>query len=517
MSWTFMAVRVRRTATGKAGFATLQATVHATLRAAGLATTLALLSGCAAPLADGGGSRVAALADEALRDSAPWPASKATSEAATEPTRAPIPVSGASPTPDDEALLQAWLAAPVDADTAVRIALRHNPELQSTLAGLGLVDAERARAAALPAPRLALGRFAEGDAREIERWLRLDLVSLLTWPQRARWAGQQAELAQLAAAQDVTRLAADTRRAWVRAVTAAQTVRYLDDAREAADAGAELAERMARAGNWSRWQATREQTPRVDLQLQQARARGAAAAAREQLVRLLGLDEAAAARLRLPDRLPDLPAEPPPLPDKGISSRLDVRAARAEFDAVADSLGGVRLAGTVGAVDLGAQSSTITEGTTGARSTRRGFEVELPLPLFDPGRSANARAEALWRQAAARLRTVTLRAASETREAATTREAAWTLARHHRDALLPLRQRMSEELLLRYNGMFASVWELLADTRSSIAVVVSALEADRDFWLADIDLRLALTGTSPGALATFRNTSTTAPLAAQEH
>ena len=64
--------------------------------------------------------------------------------------------------------------------------------------------------------------------------------------------------------------------------------------------------------------------------------------------------------------------------------------------------------------------------------------------------------------------------------------------------MLPLAKLMQEETVYRYNGMFMSVWQLLAQARSTTQAVVTATEAQRDFWLAETDLQLALTGTSPG-------------------
>ena len=55
-------------------------------------------------------------------------------------------------------------------------------------------------------------------------------------------------------------------------------------------------------------------------------------------------------------------------------------------------------------------------------------------------------------------------------------------------------------MLLRYNGMLVGVFELLADARAQIGAVVAAIEAQRDFWLADAALNAALAGapsTSP--------------------
>jgi outer membrane protein TolC len=73
------------------------------------------------------------------------------------------------------------------------------------------------------------------------------------------------------------------------------------------------------------------------------------------------------------------------------------------------------------------------------------------------------------------------------------------LARHYRDEVVPLRKRISDENLLRYNGMLASVFELLADTKDQISSVTGAVEALRDYWVAETNLQAALTGRSPGS------------------
>ena len=57
-----------------------------------------------------------------------------------------------------------------------------------------------------------------------------------------------------------------------------------------------------------------------------------------------------------------------------------------------------------------------------------------------------------------------------------------------------LRKKISEEVLLRYNGMLASVFELLADSREQVAAVNAYLEALREFWLADASLQASLNG-----------------------
>lgn len=63
--------------------------------------------------------------------------------------------------------------------------------------------------------------------------------------------------------------------------------------------------------------------------------------------------------------------------------------------------------------------------------------------------------------------------------------------------MVPLRKRISEENLLRYNGMLISVFELLADAREQVTGVSNAVAALRDFWVAQVNLEAALTAGSP--------------------
>ena len=407
--------------------------------------------------------------------------------------------------PDDASrqAIDALLAQPLDAEAAVRIALANGPRVQAAFATLQLSDADRVQAASLPNPVFAFERLREGRELELDRALSFNVLGLLTLPWQARWAGQRHEVAKLQAAQSVLQLAADARRAWVRAVAAQQAVAYLRDAKAAAEAGAELAQRMAQAGNWSALQRTREQLLLADASTQLARAEQAALSTRERLTRLLGLTDAQSA-YRLPDRLPPLPPSMPTLTDvqaRALRDRLDVRAAQAQAAATADSLGLANATRFVDALEVGAvRNTTFANDAAGSRSTQRGVELALPIPLFDGGQARSARAEALYLQSAARVRATGLQASSEAREAYGGWRSAWALAHRHQTEVLPLRQKVNDEMLLRYNGMLASVWELLAETRASMLAVSAAMNAQRDFWLADTDLQLALTGSSPAGI-----------------
>ncbi len=59
---------------------------------------------------------------------------------------------------------------------------------------------------------------------------------------------------------------------------------------------------------------------------------------------------------------------------------------------------------------------------------------------------------------------------------------------------------------MQYNGMLIGVFELLADSRTQISTVMSAIKASEQFWMADAALQAAMMGrpmdVSVGSMAT---------------
>lgn len=392
-----------------------------------------------------------------------------------------------------QARVDALLAEPLSADDAVQIALLNSPALQAAFNTLGIAEADWVAARRLPNPGFSIGRLTRGDEVEWERSLHLNLAQILTMPMRAGIEARLFEQTRRELVLDVLRLASDARKAWVVAVAANQNAHYQRQAMEATEAGAELARRMAEVGNWSRLRQAREQAFHADAALAVARAEQARLQARERLARLLGLADAA--RLRLPDRLPDLPESLPALPDveqQAMESRIDLQTTRLQSEALAKHLGLTRRTRFINVLELGVINNGSNE-----EPQQRGYEISFELPLFDFGRARVVAAESRYRQALERAREVAVNARSEVREAYALQQGQYAAARHLRDEVVPLKQRISEENLLRYNGMLIGVFELLADARSQIASVTAAIEAQRDFWLADADLKMALAGT-PG-------------------
>jgi outer membrane protein TolC len=407
------------------------------------------------------------------------------------------------------ALVRERLDAPVTAEDAVRIALVNNSGLQATYAELGIAEADVVAAGRLPSIHIAsLKTKYGGETVKVEQAIGIEVISLLTVPLRHRFESKRFERVQAEVARETVAVAYETRRAWIEAVGADEAARYFAQVKDAAEASAELARRMARAGNYSRLQQMREQAFYAEAVAQLARARQAAVAARERLTRLMGLGGRDTA-YRLPERLPDLPrtpAEPAEVEASALEGRLDIRAAQRDAASLADSLGLVKTTRFIDALEVGrARTKEHTDPFA------YGWEFRIEIPLFDFGTARVARAEALYLQAVSRVAQVAVDAESELREAYSAYRTAFDTARHYRDEIVPLRKKIAEETLLRYNGMLISVFELLADAREQVLAVNAAMDATRDYWLAETDLRSAIAGAGGGARAARRMSPT--PLA----
>ena len=386
------------------------------------------------------------------------------------------------------------IAQPLGVDDAVQIALINNRGLQATYAELGLAEADWVQAGRLSNPSWTYRHAQHGDALSIESVITMEFLELLTMPLRTRIEARRFEETKLMVSDAVLRVAADTRKAYFQTIAAEQSARYFEQVREAAEAGAELGHGMAQAGNWSKLAQMREQLFYTDAVAQLARARQSAITAREKLTRRMGL-WGSETQFTLPERLPDLPKERPSLTNiepYAISQRLDLRAARSQTESVASALGLSRATRFINVLELG--PVWVKESP---EPTKRGYEITLSVPVFDWGDAGIAKAEATYMQAVNRLAQAAIDARSEVREAYSSYLTTYELARHYRDEVVPLRKRIADENVLRYNGMLMSIFELLADAREHVLSVNASIEALRDFWIAETELAHAVGGRLP--------------------
>lgn len=463
------------------------------MRAVAAAAMALALSGCATFSKDGGLDAVSSLTAERTGQDVRLPKTNADGAAI-----------------QDE--LNQLLKQPLTADSAVRIALINNRGLRASLAELGVAEADLVQAGRMANPGFSFSRMSGGGGTEIERSVMFDLVGLVTIPIRRDIESRRFESAKLVAATEAVRLALDTRKAYFNAVAAVQSARYAEQVREAAGASAELAQRMTKVGHLSALDQAREQAFSSEASTQLARARHNATAAREQLARLMGV-WGENTTFQLPDKLPELPAAPREagnIESLAMQQRLDVRLAKLGTESTARALGLTKATGVINVLDAG----YVNKSTSGA-PRENGYEIELALPIFDWGGARVAKAEALYMQSVHRTADTAINARSQVREAYSAYRTTYDVARQHRDELVPLRKKISEESLLRYNGMLMSVFELLADARAQIAGVNAAIDAQRDFWIAETDLQAAISGSGGSSLSMASSAASTE--AAAEH
>ena len=450
------------------------------IRRIGVLVAAAALAGCTTFSKDGGFDTVSQVAAQRLGRTARRVQGDADRQAAAQAT-------------------QALLAKPLAMDDAVQIALLNNRGLQASYAELGLSEADLVAAGRLPNPGFTFSRTHWSDGIGIGRTFSVGVLGILTLPLATGIERRRFEETKLETANAMLKVAADTQRAYVDALAAQQTAAYADQVVDSAAAAAELAKRMRDAGHFSKLDYAREQAFYTQAAAQRAKARQQAFAAREKLTRALGLwgDDT---RYTLPERLPDLPNARPALPDVerfALENRLDVRAMKLRTQGVAASLGLTETTRFVNVLEAGYIDNFETD-----KGRERGYELRVEIPLFDWGGANVARAKATYLRAANTLAQTAIDARSEVRESYSAYLTSYDVAKHYRDEVVPLRKTISDEVLLRYNGMLASPFELLADARDQLAAVNGYIDALKDYWLAQTALQQALGGQLPPAATT---------------
>jgi len=388
------------------------------------------------------------------------------------------------------------LAKPVGQKEAVQLLLANSPAFQALLAQNWAEAASAAQSGRISNPTFAFESVVTGSETELNRFFSFGLLDLISLPQRSAIANHRVEQAQIRMTAEVVDQVTRVRQAWVRAVAAEQSYKYAGQVLASAEASAELARRMESVGNFNKLTRARHQAFYADAATQLATAKQTAVSRKEELVRLLGLDEAQAKQLVLPERLPNLPKQPMSAEDvaKQINQeRLDVQQAKAALNAAAKAQGLNRVTSLTD-IELSVRRGSVSDSSTSSYSARRGYEVGVKLPIFDWGDLQRDVMSAQTLAVANQLEATIRAAGSSLRENYAAYRTAYDISRHYKEEVIPLRKVISEENVLRYNGMIIGVFELLADSRDQIGAVISAIAAEQQFWLADAALQATLIG-----------------------
>lgn len=441
--------------------------------AAGLGLILAALAGCAATDPGQPGARVAETVAGRTGQEITWQSDDQSREKAAEQVKA-------------------MLAHGLTLPEALAIGLANNRRIQGLYQELGAAQAGYAQAGLLRNPHLTLSYL---DSTESGFQFNIEIVqnilSLFMLPLRESLAEAELNRAESLVAGEVVKHLHLVRAAYLRLQADQRAFELRRQLLDASQAAYDLGGRMRQAGNVTRLSLLNQRAARDQDRLALSAASQAVAASRERLNRLLGL-WGSDLDWTVPPAMADVPEQE--LVTDGLEARcvqasLELAQARHGLEAAARRAGITDVTSVLPGLGVGAAFERETDG-----SWLRGPVLELELPIFDPGHAKRGAIKAELTRRWEDYTALAVEVRSRARAAARALSAARERALYLRDSYLPLRQEITRQAQLRYNGMFLGVFELLGYKRMEIMAALEYARALADYWTARSALMTLLAG-----------------------
>ena len=384
------------------------------------------------------------------------------------------------------------------ADAAVQIALLNNRRLQATYEEIGIAYAAVVEAGSPSNPAFhggatfglpqAMTAHPAHDSYVFE--IEMDFLSVLYGSMRKSVAKSEFEAAKLRVTAAVMDLAGQTRTAFYRVQAEKQMLEMFRQVVLATQAGYEFASELREVGN----------IPELDLLLQRALYEGSKLAlvaaevtlaeSREQLNRLMGLWGEETAWV-VETRLPNIPAEPMKLDDVekvAIENSIDLAIAREDIVSIGKQLGVAKAMSLVPRLEVGGE----LEQEDGA--WKAGPALGFEIPLFDRNQGQRAMAAAVLRQRQEEYHALAVEIRSAVRAAQrrllTTRQTALS----YQDEILPLQEKILEQVQLQYNAMQVGTPRLLLAKQQQIDAGRDYIQALYNYHVARVAFDQILSG-----------------------
>lgn len=389
------------------------------------------------------------------------------------------------------------LAAPLDADTAVRVALLNNRSLRAELREMGVARGRLVQAGLVPNPRIEAEILPERNTA-LELRVEYDLHGLLLAPLRSRAAEAGIEAARYRSAAAVVSLGFDVRAAFYALQAAEERLAVAQRSLDAFAAGRDFAQALVEAGNLPALDASTQEAAYQQARITVAELELDVLDRREALHRLLGL-HGGETRWTTRGTLagpPDTLTLPERAETRALTANLEAAALRSQMEGAARRAGVARVMGAIPelSVDVHALTGDPSQGGGVGSNWNFGAGVALSLPLFDRQQGRAREFEAEFDALMERYVGLGIDLRSEVREARNRLASTHARVRQYDRVILPARQRILEQTVQQYNAMQAGVLQLLEARRAQLDAELAAIEMRRMYWTAAAAFEAMLAG-----------------------
>lgn len=390
---------------------------------------------------------------------------------------------------------------------AVQLTARRDAKIQASLARVRIAEAESDQAHLLPNPVVSVAlRFPTSGSGKpvIDAGLAAELVSILQRPGRVSAADNRLRAESANAVATVLDVLTEVRESYAAVQALDELLIVQEDRRSILDRLLELARARLKAGEGTQLDVTTFETQRVELETEIADKELERQQERLTLTRLIGEPSGDATwKVSKWEAPPATTASEHQWVSLALEKRPEVSAKLYELSALGAERRLTRFS-PFDSAELGAAAEKDPDWTVGP-------EVSLPIPLFDMGQAARARANAAVVEARHNLLEAQREAVEETRRAfATHRSSKENLARVQKE-LLPLQEKRLLQAEAQYRAGLADITTLFLaeqDLRSARARLIELQQR-----VSESLIRLERSAGGSGvARSAFGDPSATAPV-----
>lgn len=387
------------------------------------------------------------------------------------------------------AAVKEMLSRELSLDTAVKISLLNNPDLQANFERLGASVADVWQAGLLKNPSIVVSPriSVQSGAPTIESGIDLNLLDYFMRAARKRIAEAEALQAQHTAAQAIQNLAFETRAAYIALQTGAHKFSVEKLNFEAAEDSITMHRRLHAAGNISDLELALEEANFSEIRIGLQHTEIDLRLLRENLNRLMGLWG--------PDTAWKIPEIVQPIPgvednlvgleNKALENRPDVKAMQAGLDFYREQLNAVKSVRWVPQLDVGVDAA-FEEG-----AYKVGPHLQYEIPIFDQGDARIEKTISLYRMRLRELENLAVNIRADVRVARDKMIAARQRVLFYHSQVLPQREQATRLMQTQYNAMLAGIFHLLGARQSELRAEKEYLDAHREYYTARAELERA--------------------------